>query len=117
MSDRVENIINTLSNLSDALTQASRDIEMAEAADSIPGADNRKLVAAAAEQAVATFEYRKPDDSQYSVRVVRVEDFGTAVDHKRHCRFEYIKAWDYDRAEYRSFRLHRIRTGSVKVAS
>lgn len=91
------------------------DIAFKMVSESSARTDRLKLLAAAAEQSVAIFEYRKSDESQYSVRVVRLEDFGTGVDRKKDGRFEYVVAYDYDRADYRTFRLSRIRNGSVKV--
>ena len=81
---------------------------------SAPQRIDDKLEAAAASNSIATFEYKKPESDEYETRVVRVEDF--AESRGPDYRFYYITAFDYDRQNYRHFRLSRMRAETVKVA-
>lgn len=72
-----------------------------------------KLIQAATMEDVVTFEYRKTPEEAFARRVVRLED--AAISSVKHD--EYVTGWDYDRQDYRSFRLSRIKPGSLKVAS
>ena len=72
-----------------------------------------RLGEAASLQSLAEFSYKKPGDTQFTSRVVRVEHYGTSAKGGE----QYINGWDYDRQEYRTFRLARIKPGTLKVAS
>lgn len=68
-----------------------------------------RLREAAGLHLLVQFDYKKSNDTDFHERVVRVESYGLAVD-------GYITGWDYDRQEYRSFRLSRIHPSSLRVA-
>lgn len=107
-------IEDSLTEMQQGLTKAFEDFH-AEAVEllNVNSSEQVKLERAAKSQSVAEFEYRKPGESQFEVRVVRVEEIAEA--HAPQASFHYITGWDYDRGDYRTFRLSRIRNGSVKV--
>jgi predicted DNA-binding transcriptional regulator YafY len=72
-----------------------------------------KLIQAATTEEIVTFEYRKATNEGFVRRVVRLED--AAISSVKHD--EYVTGWDYDRQDYRSFRLSRMKPGSLKVAA
>lgn len=86
---------------------------MAELAESIevpqPDSMTARLREAAGLHLLVQFDYKKSKETDFHERVVRVESYGLAVD-------GYITGWDYDRQEYRSFRLSRIHPSSLRVA-
>lgn len=88
--------------------------ELAEAVKLTTKTDEEKLKEAADNALIATFEYRKPDEDDFEVRVVRVEDFAEAI--STAYKFHFIRAFDFVRGDYRSFRLERMKNATVKVA-